>query len=1458
MMMTKCCKLFSNRESCLPLNTLYNSIRPLLSHDLKLRKVSGRHQISSDGKHLFDGCVFGRPRPRGPVDRPAIEIPPRKRRRITYDGETDSSLDEDPLAIQGEAQVASDPDGNRQLILSADFEDDDEDDDEDFEPNIDEEDVEEEEEDGEDDDEEEGGKEDIANGSPKTNQNRAVAGDLDDDADTDEILGQVQNAGMRSEVQKLHEAFPEAPLLICEKILFSCDKDVGKAWDTLSQAFKPSIPRRAINIRPQDQDTLRPSNTRSNTKASFKTRKSSLIGHGTISDMNNDAGEPPPVDEEDPLLQHYDHHGLPKGSISNGKALTRMAKIVSLSHVERSDETSLPKSARKVSTSTNRSNRSVRFEEINSGTEGSHLLAQGDSDDSEDEDFDVESSIIEPDSSSDSSDESSGSNKGENKNDNEITSAEESDTSSSGSTSDSDSDSDFDSDSDQEPVEVSSRPMNLGEVVAREAPIPAKSPLKDQNIQQNGTVPPGQGKASTKSRNRRRRISNVLQRYKNNGILPAGTTVKEMEQLGLDRVRARNDYSQTETQLQIGDSPKTKRVAEDTAARAIEFEARRRQLLDSLTSGGIEVGTQSILESLTAAPLESDAKHAGMPERMPVPDATEAEMPLTPSIDKSTEHFEALAAECEAPSPFPAVAVTIVESSTIPSVGPIGSTATESVSRARRKIDLGAAGRLLFGALGVRAPKNKADHEKVRNDLIKDIKSSKIVPPAEARNIEIESPNADEDPEAWREVINLRAVECCHDGVELSPAPFPFVQRWDPQQQGSYSKQSGRGRKGKRGQRNQSQYYDDEQQSSKKRKRNRSSYESYDSNEQYAAVDAVEIEDSSRHEEPTEMECVKAPNTQTDYSDGVEGAVNHQIMKDVQEATTSQAMDEDDLPTLPEDLSILPTFIDDDVKPGMVIAFKQLILSEATKWQPQMSTYRTAVVIRDSANGSLELRLAKRDRERSERYHDAETGERIYGKFDMPMGDDQDNEDDGFLEVTINEIIEPKVVQLAPESLSTPASLPVVEHNKASTGADDSTTLGHANSTEMSKPAITEPQEPDEKINGHQDLHVGDYDSPSIRGGDLSADDPDEMLPLAVSEDTREEISVLIREAGFRTSIPSSVLRAQAQLPATPRSASEKGSYSPKFHGFESGPESSPSQSIQAISSPSHFNPTTPIAEDVNDTVGANGDALENTSITSNVHYPKLSFPSSLASQVSDRGRQPDYPAPGDDTLHQFDDIDSFLGVPEELPLNRNENLSAARSMSVNGNSPLDDIRSSPPEYFETHSSGGLPTLAEVFSTARSSIGPKLETQPWSSQKTDVKDAKKIEDSYNREMEALDAMLEETEDAENTTPKASRDRQRGQFPTSTASQKGSGSQFKIPPGSQQVDLTLSSDVELGAEKENVSDGSYDDDYDLPRGPGWVEKKTRSSTRRQTTGNSQVPSQRVTKTRTLRRKTMTKF
>ena len=64
-----------------------HSIRPLSAGDMRARRLSGRVQITNDGRHLLDGVPFGRPylKRSFPV-RPPVRIPSRKRRRVTLDG----------------------------------------------------------------------------------------------------------------------------------------------------------------------------------------------------------------------------------------------------------------------------------------------------------------------------------------------------------------------------------------------------------------------------------------------------------------------------------------------------------------------------------------------------------------------------------------------------------------------------------------------------------------------------------------------------------------------------------------------------------------------------------------------------------------------------------------------------------------------------------------------------------------------------------------------------------------------------------------------------------------------------------------------------------------------------------------------------------------------------------------------------------------------------------------------------------------------------------------------------------------------------------------------------------------------------------------------------------------------------------------------------------------------------
>ena len=73
------------RSECGADEAARHRIRPLLGEDLRKRRLSGRLQISTDGRHLVDGLAYGRPWLRAPRDRPPVELPPRKRvRTVCY------------------------------------------------------------------------------------------------------------------------------------------------------------------------------------------------------------------------------------------------------------------------------------------------------------------------------------------------------------------------------------------------------------------------------------------------------------------------------------------------------------------------------------------------------------------------------------------------------------------------------------------------------------------------------------------------------------------------------------------------------------------------------------------------------------------------------------------------------------------------------------------------------------------------------------------------------------------------------------------------------------------------------------------------------------------------------------------------------------------------------------------------------------------------------------------------------------------------------------------------------------------------------------------------------------------------------------------------------------------------------------------------------------------------------
>ncbi|KUJ18058.1 uncharacterized protein LY89DRAFT_732751 [Mollisia scopiformis] len=1198
-------------------------IRPLLTQDLKIRRISGRRQISAEGKHLFDGLAFGRPLLRRPADRPPITIPPRKRRRVTYDDE-EQDADEIPTLMEREEEE-SDADANKQLVIHADFDDEDSEDDEDFIPG------------GDDDAEDEnidaevngsgneGSSESDGTESDEEMADEQAADDIDQNRElqkmtdafelpieTEPIQEPTQDSPRPSEIEKvdesalqsvpeprratirkLHAVFPKSPMAVCKYVLNGTNGDMGEAYEAMARGFRPVKSKSSFTESLEETPDLHVPKTRSKSKVAPATESSSQ----QIRESEHD--EPP-----NSLIRHYDLGGLLPGSIKSGKALSFMAEALHSTPPR-------PRSGLRRSASI-ASNKSVRFtmdEGLSNGLTSipcidkqSQAIESSEESDSDSDDSSEEDATSSEDSSSDSEDSDESSHAKGNSTDN---------VSSSGSESSSDSSSE--SSSEEESPEETSSKLPSTTPKFRTSASPSQSSAA--NSKQAPAGKPGQGTQATRKRNERKRLSNALDRYKRKGILPAGTTISELSRLHVNDDTPAEAALAALEELRAGKTENT--LAKNSSqSQSDDFEHRRQQLLDSLASGGIEVGADS-RGNTTSKPTQDSS--ASTPAE--VTSAIQPEITSTPVVPESTElhplakvsELEAMDIDAAKPSNAPEVPKI---DSPLASPNPQSTSANSSQPSARRsKIDLGAGRRLLFGALGIKAPRTKKDEEKVRADLMKDVRH--LVTPKASDPGEPQGEDVAEDSEAWREKIVYRAVECVQKGIELSEPPFPFVQRWDPQQQRSWSK----GGKRKQGELEQPQYHQENSRPAKKQKGRKGKHR-YAEEQEY--LDASY--EPSYQDESMELNYDDSTQLTRPEDEDVEDQISLQLMNDIEGPTGATSQAPDDCIPLPDDPSSLPDLKDGEAKSGMVIAFKKLEFSAATQWQPVVSQYRTAVVISILENGTLELTLAMRDRVHTEKRYDENTGKRIYDKFETVDDEDMDDteEDHGKLDLTFGELIEPKILQEPPE-LADDTMMDEASPAWEKINTDDSTTLSQQEeSAEAPLSHVTEtPLHSDapesfriEESIEQSDLPVADDHSPEVVvqavtvveneplentslaitaltvakptddftlapiakdtspldlaesvDGVHEDDSKSDVSPEPVSEDARQHIVHMMKDADFRTDVPSSVLRdIQPESMQSPGEVAElekllkdmtetnEKAYSPRFNGLGSSP----------------------------------------------------------------------------------------------------------------------------------------------------------------------------------------------------------------------------------------------------------------------------------------------------------------
>jgi len=510
--------------------------------------------------------------------------------------------------------------------------------------------------------------------------------------------------------------------------------------------------------------------------------------------------------------------------------------------------------------------------------------------------------------------------------------------------------------------------------------------------QSKSNVPPGSGLNATHERNKRRRDLKRLNGLKEAGLLPRNANFDDLRDWVASNPGRRGprvdhpaisesetpveDASRSAEQQEQAEAARSesKRQAAAKTKSAAELHRRRQELIAAIASGGVDVTPATQLKNPPAPPAGNFSAVDTLKERRRT--SLDAITPYNPR-NESMELDSAASTQLSKP-----IENSVNDNSSITAANTSTSdilsqeTAPEPPAK-RARLDVAGSRRMLFGSLGLRNPRTKADEEKTRAKITENAKPpGKKKASVPAKDTLPEQPQEPEDPDFWKSKIVLTAVECCEEGVELSPPPFPFVQRWHGQKQNQY--QSHSGAKDKKRKRSNKKFYKDEYEDS---------YEWYDGT---AGQDEADVT--------------------LNYDDAEENPVESQLYHDLEDAAASKGDLADDLPSLPANMSELSDLRLADVKPGIVIAFRQLEVSQATNWAPAISDWRTAAV-EECEGENLTVRLAKRDRPRKVIRYDEE-GNRLYDKFEMEGYDGEDEEeDDGIRDIPFSDLIEPKIVQ---------------------------------------------------------------------------------------------------------------------------------------------------------------------------------------------------------------------------------------------------------------------------------------------------------------------------------------------------------------------------------------------------------------------------------------------------------------
>jgi hypothetical protein len=223
---------------------------------------------------------------------------------------------------------------------------------------------------------------------------------------------------------------------------------------------------------------------------------------------------------------------------------------------------------------------------------------------------------------------------------------------------------------------------------------------------------------------------------------------------------------------------------------------------------------------------------------------------------------------------------------------------------------------------------------------------------------------------------------------------------------------------------------------------------------------------------------------------GLNGVIQSQLTQEAHELSKRQDINGLTASGLPQvsDFNVLAALKVEDAVAGAVIAFKQLDMSKETNWQPQISAYRTAKIDAVLEDGTLRLMLAESDRTPMPHFFDDQTGERTFDKFEMPIDEEDEDPDTGFRELLYGDLIEPKLVERRNSDASVVQSIQAIH-------------------------VFTSESKLYEDISQVRD---------SAKSTNYSTGQP--SAQIEVSTPRQKEISKLIKDAGFHSSLDSGLL----------------------------------------------------------------------------------------------------------------------------------------------------------------------------------------------------------------------------------------------------------------------------------------------------------------------------------------------